>query len=1811
MSDLSDLINARIEQLRPRLLDLSKRNPLLNNVVAPRTARFISIVDEKPQNIVDSLNMDKSFVLKALPPFDEDELPDEKTKEFRTALENKKKIDEDYVRAIEEIVDGENSLNAEAEIDRRLKDKLREELQLPRRPSSNQHQDLVNHAKIHGINPSKTLPSSDVKAADKRHEDLDLQTLLLPSTLESRVRQKLFNVQRTYEEERGLQVTYLVVGYLEWTAEDNVKENKDFKSPLILIPVSIQPEKTKDGQQYLVSKRAEIQFNPVLKQKLEQDFGFDLKKVSEIDEEKLDIEKFFKTVEKIKPRRMSTWNIKREGTLGIFPFQGIEIHHDLRSEEIDFSKFSVLSGLFGGGQAESSLDCILTEEDTDTAEAIKAVPHLVSDADSSQFLALMKMAKGNNVALEGPPGSGKSQTIVNAIASALYQGKRVLFVAQKKTALDVVFARLKSLDLDKFVLPLINTKGGKDRFYDSISKRINHPKTKSPRDIEDLRAKLKRNKSKISKYISILTSRLSDTQLTVHEILGLAIKENNNILEKLPSGLKSVIFDFQKLSSGFRLNDLEKVCSEFDRYSDQVVGAKLENDSPWRCSDLKKFDYEKVNSVLIRTGSLTKRIEEEIERLPAEQQLNIKSILDIANNESISLLMELKKTWEAKGDSNWFKIIENSEVSAKIVDDLLLLANKRDSLFSGKNVSLDPSDACDFGRPAFENLQEFFSIADVSDIKDAPIYQCVEKCQQNVNVLERIRNYQILNKKYFPNDLSGISPYQIYEISIACKTINNIPWLVDLLNAGNLSSSIFELNECRESIISARQELSESAKIPTVTEIRYDKLIIEETGFFGRIFGRDYSKAIKRSSSLSRLESNNIKKKELIRFLNVLLSSALNLESSNINKDLVQFDSAFENELALALEVLNDVLNKLKTWGIDEGLFGLLFKESLVTEIGDLLGGKYGSEVNWDFVDSGLSKWSKCADMGLRDKAQFELLRDFCINMEAYDFIEIDRLAKKVDELRRINTSIFDLTKQLNLGDSEELSVMLLEDYKNLLMQVSLYDSSLVAMLLDSETPYIGSNIDRMLPDINKIDSLFRELFIGKGVPNEKANLSGQIKLLNMHLDQRGGFQKLLTRRNAIQSAEENGYGNVLQVMDEGGHLNNDSDYFRSCLVYRLKSLVEEEFGTQLMKFTGPSLETARKNLQDLDRQLIKLARTAVSAKSIACASPPVGVGRGRKSEYTEDNLIKHQLGLKRRIQPRALLNRAGKTLVEYFPCWMMDPGSVARHIEREEIFDLVIIDEASQMPPEMSVSALMRGKQALISGDTNQLPPTNFFKGSSTVDEDEDEDLQTVEESILEIANIEFYPKHRLKWHYRSRHESLIAFSNYHVYDDDLVIFPSPIDSRSDLGVSLVRVNGTYEKGINPAEAQVMTDHVVKFMKEDPDRSLGVAVMNASQMEQIEASVVRAADEDPAVAKYINSWSVKNGGLEKFFVKNLENVQGDERDVIFIGTVYGENSDGQFAHRFGPINGSAGKRRLNVLFTRAKEQIVTFTSIPLVKFNPSETNEGSRLLKLWLQYCDTKKLGEKTSQSDSGGIPDSPFEEHVISVIRDMGFLAIPQVGVANYFIDIGVKHPDYPWFLCGIECDGASYHSSKNARDRDRLRQENLERLNWELYRIWSTDWFTDRYGQTKKLEKYLNNLLERELSSLPAVVDPDVSQSVPDASSRSSLPPKVPVPLPANNAPASAKQVGVGCRVVVMDLDGARAGNKRAYWITEIADNNQRPFPEFEVMKPYAPLAQALIRSTVGDIVSYEVVINVSGKDQINTYRVEVMNVDCAQP
>ena len=619
--------------------------------------------------------------------------------------------------------------------------------------------------------------------------------------------------------------------------------------------------------------------------------------------------------------------------------------------------------------------------------------------------------------------------------------------------------------------------------------------------------------------------------------------------------------------------------------------------------------------------------------------------------------------------------------------------------------------------------------------------------------------------------------------------------------------------------------------------------------------------------------------------------------------------------------------------------------------------------------------------------------------------------------------------------------------------------------------------------------------------------------------------------------------------------------------------------GYRLAKYAGWKLDQLRSQLAAYDRELLTLSRSQIRAKTHQSARDIRGNGMGRKSTWTEMALIENEIAkTKRFIAVRDLTQKAGRALLELKPCWMMSPLAVAQYVDKHAVtFDLCIIDEASQMPPESAVGALLRSKQTIIVGDTNQLPPTNFFR-KMIDDEDADEDEAVLDELILEMANATFRPRRRLRWHYRSRHAGLIKFSNRLVYDDDLVVFPSPEEVSSGMGVEYKFVRGGYKRGTNPIEATAVVEAALAFMRSFPNRSLGVVTLNQKQRDLISEEFEHALNGDTAVQRYVDHWRDHKDGLEQFFIKNLENVQGDERDVIFIGTVYGpEEIGGRVMQRFGPVNGLAGKRRLNVLFSRAKERIVTFSSMSAADILAEETsNPGAYMLKRWLEYSATGVLDGGTSAS---GTPDSDFEAFVISQIRSMGCDPVPQVGVAGYFIDIGVRHPQWPHgFILGVECDGASYHSAKSARDRDRLRQDVLEKLGWRLHRIWSTDWFTNPRRQAE----ILRQVIARRMEELKAKEEEFTRYTIAPAPAPSAIPEpplaaSTPEPLVAKRyklkeAKATGK-ASVGDTVRVRFL----VGDKRTVQVTISRDVSD---PSQGIIHFKSPMAEALIGAEKGD-------------------------------
>ncbi len=432
----------------------------------------------------------------------------------------------------------------------------------------------------------------------------------------------------------------------------------------------------------------------------------------------------------------------------------------------------------------------------------------------------------------------------------------------------------------------------------------------------------------------------------------------------------------------------------------------------------------------------------------------------------------------------------------------------------------------------------------------------------------------------------------------------------------------------------------------------------------------------------------------------------------------------------------------------------------------------------------------------------------------------------------------------------------------------------------------------------------------------------------------------------------------------------------------------------------------------------------------------------------------------------RSLLVETGELVQRIKPCFLMSPLSVSTFLAPDSVhFDVVIFDEASQIFPQDAIGAIYRANQLIVVGDSKQMPPSNFFNTTIEV-ENNDEEAEDVTdfESILDLCSTSM-PQLRLCWHYRSRYEQLITFSNKNFYDNDLVTFPSSKADTPGIGVDYYHVDGIFDRKshTNRKEAEFIVDLIYQNIEKYPNRSLGVVAFSVAQQDLIDKLLSKRRQSTPE-----KEYFFKNDRDEPFFIKNLETVQGDERDTIIFSVAYGIDVQGRLLHNFGPLNRVGGERRLNVAVTRAKINVQLVSSMHYTDIDLKHvSSEGAKLLREYLDYAENGSVAlERTVSIKPFEQFDSDFELEVYDYLKSKGFAVDTQVGCSGFRIDIGLKLPNRSDYVLAIECDGATYHSSKNARDRDRLRQEILERMGWKFYRIWSTDWFKNKWVEQSRL-------------------------------------------------------------------------------------------------------------------------------------------------
>lgn len=1668
--DLRDLVHAKIENLRPKLLDLSRGNPLISTKLGPRSNSHIRTVDELPDILFFKLTTEEEMEFAPLPAIEEDPR-DEQTDIFREAVINARLTDDAYGAAMGAVDrDSDSYLDETRKIERALKDRVRAQFGLAPRAQKSEI-NLSQHAKNNGIVPSYELPQAGDEHEDGRHTDDKIQTLLLPDDLERKLNSVL-SKSRTWIQETGMNVLQVAFGFLEWT-EDG--ETDSSFAPLILLPVEIKRARTPQGAKFgIIGTGDEAEFNTVLAEKLRIDFSI---KIPDFDGSS--IEAYFAAVSEVLPKKKN-WRVRRQVAIGVFPSARMAMYHDIDPSQSRFPDSEIIKSLLAGSDSAGATP-FADEYEVDEPEIESKVPCLVMDADSSQFSTLVDIADGKNVAVEGPPGTGKSQTIVNAIASALADGKKVLFVAEKLAALNVVKSRLEAVGLGEFLLPLQAEKSTREQVIESIRTRLEMRDTRSVRDYEDKLNEFRRVRGQIADYIDLIASEFEATGLTVHEILGKSIATSGCLDDVATDVLESCAVPPEKLNvSGF--SALMQLGEQLEKAHLATLNAKAN----WKESRLMypdRFTVEEACAIARRAAGEARALTD------ARARLDDWGIDGTATFDDLEALRDQLEICAEHLDRHSQDLLlrvlsdDNAASVSVFLNECASVQSDQQALSEHISVAFDPA--------LIESLR---SVEDICGRVSAETIQ-----------LDALRDRLAAEKKSAKSGRAIVAAFQ--PLISTCAAARTWP-LDDIAKA----HAIYR-EAGRDSIFLKTPKLAEDNAAYHLRKLCEEGLALQNARA-----AQEQHFSLSVDVSVEALEGcvSTLRSAGSFSFLSGAFRNAKRLFRSISRAAQFTKENAIKSldELIAFRKRAADYLRQAEA----SSLFGLHYR-GLETNFEPFVGlAKYYEAVFQEF--GGPERQTLRSFMLDAAVKELELLPAIPATGAALTYeLMGERIATADSQIKLLETAITELAPLTPQFRDQGLAVATVGDLARRLesllgmrerLDTHQVASHVLADRFDGHRTDVAHHLPLMTWAQSVVDRSMLHGVCSAGSP------SGAVEALDAALAAEQTYGATLRRlaevakidpavftgdrplpqaADALLAASADGEGlfafadfaaammdiepeGVMPLVAERLKQNSISGVSRQLEAVAIRTLARaayKKLGNKLSRYKGTKLEELRASLAAKDKEIIELARRQLRAAVKSGARPPSGNGVGKKSTWTDMALLENEISKKQKFIPvRDLTQRAGNALVELKPCWMMSPLAVAQYIPKGSVeFDLCIIDEASQMPPESAIGALLRCEQAVVVGDTNQLPPSSFFK-TMIDDEDADEDESVLNESILEMANGSFRPARRLRWHYRSRHSGLIKFSNKLVYDDNLIVFPSANESMARMGVEYRNVQGRYKAGTNPVEAKAVVDAIIAFMQTDPERSLGVVTLNQKQRDLIKEEFDHVLTGDRAAQKYTDAWKEKNDGLEEFFIKNLENVQGDERDVIFIGTVYGPEEIGaRVMQRFGPINGLAGKRRLNVLFTRAKQKIVTFSSMTAADIEADETsNPGVYMLKRWLEYTASGVLesGQETERE-----PDSEFEMFVIEQLKAMGCIPVPQVGVAGYFVDIGVRHPDWPHgFILGVECDGATYHSAKSARDRDRLRQEVLEGLGWKLHRIWSTDWFNNARQECEKLRKVISDRL-----------------------------------------------------------------------------------------------------------------------------------------
>lgn len=1579
----------------------------------------------------------------------------------------------------------------------------------------------VNFAEELGWNTSFDLEEARGENASR------LPVLLYQEQLDT-VSRKIASAAKTAVEESGANMLHLIFGFLEWYESDDSKQ--PHLAPLVVLPVTIDRAggRGRAVETVLEYSGEDIESNLSLVEKMRRDFGLELPLLEDEDTPEQYFEKF-EAILALKRR----WKLRRYLTLSLLSFGKLLMYRDLDPKtwpaEKNIAKHPLVKELFEG--TKNPQVTLAEEYSIDAPDLQRDVPHLIRDADSSQHSALIHALHGKNLVIEGPPGTGKSQTITNLIAAALARGKTVLFVSEKLAALEVVRKRLDEVGLGVFCLEVHSHKTKKGALLQDLAHRHSlRGSFKDPRDLDGHLAVVDQKKKLLSHYASLINKVIEPIGLSIFDLLW-ARERCGQEISQHRERLSQIILPGLVLFTPSDLTKTEQLVSVYAQHLSAVFSScEVLQEHPWSWIQVPLgFDQtERLHAAMQEFRTAAHAIEECCRQLERSAGITVERSA-IGLEEAAQILARLPEPNGAVVDG-LLAPCQSPELRRNLEAFVGEIETYRNFLARLSSFTTQPLTL--LGGKAERVLSEAFECGQKWGIGEDTLAD-MRRLHHMVSAGAKLMGEAQTSFRSIVEMIGWEGPAGISTCAYVLETLTLIESAP--LERLHLRHVTFEDERTRAVFTAARQEAcrlrDEEAKLSSdfdllavaETQVPAQLLkyaaILEYAGFWERVFGREYRSAARTFRHLSR-QPSRVGREQMSRSMRSIAQYAQCRSEFDSNSSYRQvlgpsFSGVHSpwDELERVLEWYSEVFTALP----DHRAGAEPFRRLVLTARADRLNSIRHSlpravqhrellsdvSVRLDAIMRALPgqpPFSTSSSFEDIKHCLQEMAADLAVSLENIEPLgihedvpirDLPRILATARECCAIQARITSATSIHEiLGDAYEGIETNIDSIRNTLNFAALITSQALTAetmkwLLCADHASHRRDLCVWLSTLAECGNTL------KGAGSTLETLSGSSAWSAKSAGSWSGLVALIDRAEA-RSEQLDPWIHFLRVQIECRDLHkltslacdktiDPADLHRAFYFVFYNTLARSAFSqhTDLGHVTGITQEELRRQFAAADKEAIRLY-----SERVASLSDKRGTFYGNQSgpvkTWTELALIVHETNKqKRHIPIRQLMSRAPNALLSLKPCFMMGPLSVAQYLEPGRIkFDLVVMDEASQLKPEDAIGALARGGQVVIVGDPKQLPPTNFFQRVSIdPDDDSDADERTaVEEgdSILDVASTLFQPVRRLRWHYRSRHHSLIAFSNEEFYQRDLIIFPSAYHDDSSLGVKHNFIaGGVFENSRNPREAAVVVEAVMEHMRECPHESLGVVTLNFEQRELVEELLDKKLREDPAAIAYQERMK---GGQDTLFVKNLENVQGDERDVIFISTTYGPDNRGNQYQRFGPINGPNGHRRLNVLFTRAKKRVVVFSSLDPDRIQTTPNSPwGVRALKQYLQFARTGVLPQP---DDGGDQPTNDFERSVGAVLKEKGYEVVPQVGVAGFFIDLGIKHPSKPGaYLLGVECDGASYHSGRSARDRDRLRQEILENLGWKIHRIWSTDWFRNRESEIKRLLRRIDELLQAD--------------------------------------------------------------------------------------------------------------------------------------